>query len=74
MYRYVTYRYSTMSPPVQWGIDNEERAKQDYIKLIRKVTDVSSQPLGLTVLPSCPYIGASGDGKIHVKSMREGCQ
>lgn len=42
MYRYVTYRYSTMPPAVQWGIDNEERAKQDYIKLMRKVTDVSS--------------------------------
>lgn len=38
---YVTYRYSTMHPPVQWGIDNKERARQDYIKLIRKVTDIS---------------------------------
>lgn len=48
---------------VQWGIDNEERAMQDYIKLMRKVTDVSFQPLGLTVLPPYPCIGASGDGK-----------
>lgn len=71
---YVTYRYSTMHPPVQWGIDNKERARQDYIKLIRKVTDISSQPLSLIVLPSCPYIGASGDGKIHDKSIPEGCQ
>lgn len=63
-----------MPPAVQWGIDNEERARQDYIKLMRKVSDVSVQPLGLTILPSCPYIGASGDGKIHDKSMPEGCQ
>lgn len=59
---------------VQWGIDNEERAWRDYIKLMRKVTDVSTQPLGLTGLPSCSYIGASGDGKIHDKSMPECCQ
>lgn len=60
---YVTYRYPTMPPVVQWGIDNEEMARQDYIKLMRKVNDVSFQPLGLTVLPSCPYIGASGNEK-----------
>lgn len=52
-----------MPPAVQWGIENVERARQDYIKLMRKVNDVSFQPLDLTVLPSCPYIRASGDGK-----------
>lgn len=68
---YVTYRYSTMPPAVQWGIDNEERARQDYVKLMRKVTDVSIQPLGLTIMSIHWSIWRSSMTNVYLKAARE---
>ena len=59
---------------MQWGIDHEERARQDYIKLMREVSDVTVSPHGLTLLPEYPYIGASSDGTVIDKSMPVGSQ
>lgn len=68
---YVTYRYSTMPPAVQWGIDNEERARQDYIKLMRKVNDVSIQPLGFTIMSIHWSLWRSSMTKVCLKAARK---
>ncbi|XP_069127490.1 uncharacterized protein [Argopecten irradians] len=62
-------RYSTLPKPIQWGIDHEREAVGDYIKLQNRVTSLSVSETGLTLLPSHPFIGASGDGKIIDTSM-----
>ena len=49
-------------------------ARQDYIKLMREVSDVTVSPHGLTLLPEYPYIGASSDGTVIDKSMPVGSQ
>ena len=51
------------------GIDHEERARHDNIKLMREVSDVKASPHGITLLPEYPYIGAPSDGTVIDRSM-----
>ena len=56
-------RYETLPKQVQWGASYEPDALADYLVLQSAVT-----PSGLTLLPSHPFLGASRDGQITVKS------
>ena len=62
------HRYLSLPPAVRWGIDYEERGRQDNIKSMREVSDVTVSLHGLTLLPEYPYIGASSDEIVIDKS------
>ena len=49
---------------MQWGASHETDALAGYLVLQSAVTSLSVTPSGLTLLPSHPFLGASGDGRI----------
>ena len=49
-------------PAVQWGINNEDVARQDYIKEMSSHTIFVCTNAGLVVNPLFPHLGASPDG------------
>ena len=50
-------------PALKWGVDHEDIAREEYIKLLRqKHESFECHLVGLTVNPSCPHLGASPDG------------
>ena len=62
------FRYDILPNQVQWGASHETDALADYLVLQSAVTSLSDTPSGLTLLPSHPFLGASGDGRITDKS------
>ena len=64
MYMY-HFRYETPPKQVEWGESHETDALADYLVLQSAVTSLSVTPNGLTLLPSHPFLGASGDGRIY---------
>ena len=49
-------------PAVQWAINNEDAARQDYIKEMSSHTNFVCTNAGLVVNPLFPHLGASPDG------------
>ncbi|KAJ8303732.1 hypothetical protein KUTeg_018655 [Tegillarca granosa] len=61
----ITQRYSRLPEAVQWGIDHESIAKQDYVDLKSLLSDeFSIEATGLTLCKTHSFIGASSDGKV----------
>lgn len=51
---------------VQYGIRNESMAKDRYVAVMKNYGhNVSIQPNGLFVDPSCPWLGATPDGLVY---------
>ncbi|XP_061168089.1 uncharacterized protein LOC133176992 [Saccostrea echinata] len=67
-------RYQSLPKAIQWGIDHEKEALQDYLCLQNCVTNLTVEPSGLTIYPSHAFLGASSDGWIYDKSMPVGNQ
>lgn len=59
------FRYSTLPPAVQWGLDHETSAKADYL-VIKKSLDETTQVFetGLTLYPTHSFLGATSDGRV----------
>ena len=55
------FRYETLPKQVQWGVSHETDGLADYLVLQSAVTSLSDTQSGLTLLPSHPFLGASGD-------------
>ncbi|ESO95360.1 hypothetical protein LOTGIDRAFT_160492 [Lottia gigantea] len=58
-------KYTNLPAAVQWGIDKEGQAREQYKKIkkaIHKVFEI--QPTGLTLCGSHAFLGASSDGKV----------
>ncbi|XP_060784112.1 uncharacterized protein LOC132890853 isoform X2 [Neoarius graeffei] len=57
----------------QWGCDNEERARQCYVELQRKMhTDFKVEQSGLQINPAYPFLGASPDGLVSCACCGDG--
>lgn len=58
-------RYAKLPDAVQWGVDNEDNARADYIQLNKMANDdFSVKPTGLTLCSTHSFLGASSDGKV----------
>lgn len=57
-------KYSSLPKAVQWGVQHEKDALEDYLLLQNSVTTITVAETGLTIYPSHPFLGASSDGKI----------
>ncbi|XP_062579262.1 uncharacterized protein LOC134241208 [Saccostrea cucullata] len=58
-------KYSRLPLAVQWGIDHEMDAKEDYLQIKRAIqmeTDV--QTSGLTLCSTHSFLGATSDGRV----------
>ena len=52
-----------MTPGLKWGRDNEDRARNEYIKFTNgKHNNLVVRPSGLVIHPNYPLLGASPDG------------
>ena len=50
-------------PALKWGRDNEDRARNEYIKFTKgKHNNLAVRPSGLVIHPNYPLLGASPDG------------
>ncbi|KAJ8301050.1 hypothetical protein KUTeg_022569 [Tegillarca granosa] len=57
--------YNRLPEAIQWGIDNESRAKKDYADLKAVLcTYFEIEATGLTLCKTRSFMGASGDGRI----------
>ncbi|CAC5423118.1 unnamed protein product [Mytilus coruscus] len=53
------------SKAIQWGVDMEDRARQEYITFEKVFKgDITVLPTGLTLYPHMSFLGASGDRKV----------
>lgn len=53
-------------PPLQWGIDHEDNARNVYVELVKDDhSEFACSPAGLFVNPDYPHLGASPDGVIE---------
>ena len=59
---------------MKWGKDNEDHARQMYIRDRADTGEIMSvQETGLTLCPSMPYLGALADGFITCHSVDTCC-
>lgn len=57
---------------LQWGIDNEPVAKEEYVKLMSNHHSFQLCSAGLFVNPKAPHLGASPDGLVHCECCGNG--
>ncbi|CAC5388271.1 unnamed protein product [Mytilus coruscus] len=58
-------RYPQLPKAIQWGVDMEDRARQEYLTFQKAfMGDITVLPTGLTLYPHMSFLGASGDGKV----------
>jgi len=61
-------------PQIRWGKDNEDRARQCYIKNRQQYgEDMEVEASGLHLMPDRSFIGASSDGKVLCKNVDTCC-
>ena len=51
---------------LQWGVDKEPVAREEYVKLMSNHQSFEVSPAGLFVNPKAPHLGASPDGLIFL--------
>lgn len=62
----IIQRSSFTSPATKWGIDNEDKARQEYFQVAStKHTSLTLSTTGLCVNPLYPHLGASPDALIE---------
>ena len=59
-------------PAVQWGINNENTARQEYIQKMSSHESLKYIAVGLVVNPLYPHLGASPDGIVHCSCCGKG--
>ena len=64
---------SAYVPALQWGIHNEDAAREAYMELVsQEHVNLHFMPTGLYVNPGCPYLGATPDGLVSYDCCDEG--
>ena len=59
------FRYSKLPLAVQWGIDHEMEAKEDYLQIRRAIQmETEVQACGLTLCSTHSFLGATSDGRV----------
>ena len=58
------FRYTTLPAPVQWGIVNEDRAREEYLSMKNLIESTTVTKTGLTLCSSHSFLGASSDGRV----------
>ncbi|KAK3101380.1 hypothetical protein FSP39_003115 [Pinctada imbricata] len=61
--------YHTLAKQVQWGIDHEKTALNDYLLIQSAISKISVEEAGLTLYPTHSFLGASSDGWISDPSL-----
>ncbi|CAC5408671.1 unnamed protein product [Mytilus coruscus] len=57
--------YPQLPKAIQWGVDIEDRARQEYITFQKAFKgDITVLPTGLTLYPHMSFLESSGDGKV----------
>uniref|UniRef100_A0A8W8LEU1 SWIM-type domain-containing protein n=1 Tax=Magallana gigas TaxID=29159 RepID=A0A8W8LEU1_MAGGI len=58
-------KYSKLPLAVQWGVDHEMDAKEDYLQIRRAIqVETNVQESGLTLCSTHSFLGASSDGRV----------
>ena len=53
------FRYTTLPAPVQWGIMNEDRAREEYLSMKNLIESTTVTKTGLTLCSSHSFLCAS---------------
>lgn len=51
-------------PALKWGINHEDTAHEEYVKLMHHHQSFKCSPIGLVISPEYPHLGASLEGAV----------